>query len=718
MMPLREMIWEAPRLMEALETLARQAGLVPRAIPALPARSEQAAQLAQADNPARNQRVEQAARHLRIEAEPVSAPHSQVALFIARAAPALVQITFENTFGYLAMLKSGRTVTLIAPDLAHKKISAHALRDALCAATEAPYLAPLNDVCANAHVPPQQRARVRQSVLGAQLSTSPVVQGWLLRLIPQGTDWAHLMRAGIPMFLLAFMALALIQQGMTIVSWAVIGRGALQGHFEWAWLWAWAMLMLMSVPLQMFSFNITAQLSVRFGGLFKNTLLYGILQLRPEEIRHQGIGQFLNRVMDASAVENGALSGVLVIVFSTLQIVTAFAVLTLGIGGWMTMGLLATVTLAIAFLGWQMWRSNTQWVDTYRDMTNHLVEQMVGYRTRLAQQAPMMWHAQEDAELAQYLDASEYGARVGNWLSAMPRVWMIFGLASLLPALIWQTAAPGAIALSLGGILLAEQAFGMLVLNIRQLVAFAKAQQQIKPLFDAARRSENPGLFLPAMDSETDAPRAQTKTETDSALVTLREVAFRYRERGRLALRDASLEIFSGERLIVQGASGGGKSTLAAVLAGLRVPEAGLVLLRGYDRLSVGADEWRKRVVVAPQFHENHVFTETFAFNLLMGRQWPPTAQDNQDALEICAALGLGELVERMPSGLSQIVGESGWQLSHGERSRLFIARALLQRADMIILDESFAALDPENLERALRCVLERAPTLVVIAHP
>ncbi len=65
-----------------------------------------------------------------------------------------------------------------------------------------------------------------------------------------------------------------------------------------------------------------------------------------------------------------------------------------------------------------------------------------------------------------------------------------------------------------------------------------------------------------------------------------------------------------------------------------------------------------------------------------------------------------------------QTVGETGWQLSHGERSRLYIARALLQDADLIILDESFAALDPENLNQAFRCVLKHAPTLLTIAHP
>ena len=59
-----------------------------------------------------------------------------------------------------------------------------------------------------------------------------------------------------------------------------------------------------------------------------------------------------------------------------------------------------------------------------------------------------------------------------------------------------------------------------------------------------------------------------------------------------------------------------------------------------------------------------------------------------------------------MPAGLQQMVGETGWQLSHGERSRLYIARALLQGAELVVLDESFAALDPETLARALRCVL------------
>jgi ATP-binding cassette subfamily B protein len=168
---------------------------------------------------------------------------------------------------------------------------------------------------------------------------------------------------------------------------------------------------------------------------------------------------------------------------------------------------------------------------------------------------------------------------------------------------------------------------------------------------------------------------------------------------------------------VLRSPSGAGKSTLVSLLNGTRTPSSGLLLFGSLDRQSIGSEGWTRRITSAPQFNENHVFSETFAFNLLMGRRWPPVGADLDDAEAICRELGLDELLERMPGGLLQMVGENGWQLSHGERSRLFIARALLQNAELVILDESFAALDPENLRRSLQCSLSRAATLLVISH-
>ena len=137
---------------------------------------------------------------------------------------------------------------------------------------------------------------------------------------------------------------------------------------------------------------------------------------------------------------------------------------------------------------------------------------------------------------------------------------------------------------------------------------------------------------------------------------------------------------------------------------GLRRPTSGTLLLEGVDPISLGAEAWTRRVATAPQFHDNHVFTEVFAFNLLMGRRWPPTARDWEEAETICEELGLGPLLTRMPGGMNQLIGDTGRQLSHGERSRLYLARALLQGGELVLLDESFGALDPDNLRKALTC--------------
>ena len=83
----------------------------------------------------------------------------------------------------------------------------------------------------------------------------------------------------------------------------------------------------------------------------------------------------------------------------------------------------------------------------------------------------------------------------------------------------------------------------------------------------------------------------------------------------------------------------------------------------------------------------------------------------------MCRELGLGDLLDRMPSKLNQTVGETGWQLSQGERTRVYLARAVLQRSEVLVLDESFSALDPESVDRVIRCVQRRTPTVLAIAH-
>ena len=232
----------------------------------------------------------------------------------------------------------------------------------------------------------------------------------------------------------------------------------------------------------------------------------------------------------------------------------------------------------------------------------------------------------------------------------------------------------------------------------------AVAWQRVSVLYQSAARRENAG----ALEAQ---PPAQ------APLIDARQLVFRYSASTAPVLNGCNLKIAMSDRLVLEGSSGGGKSTLVSLLSGLRQPDSGHLLIDGLNGQMLSSESWGRRIAAAPQFHENHVLAETFAFNLFMGRRSVLGPADFDQAHSICDELGLGDLLARMPAGMLQMVGETGWQLSHGERSRLYIARALLQDAELVVLDESFAALDPENLQRALECVLKRAKALLVIAH-
>ena len=462
----------------------------------------------------------------------------------------------------------------------------------------------------------------------------------------------------------------------------------------------WALLLMAVTPFRVLTTWLQGQLVVGVGRILKRRLLWGALRLGPDEVRHQGVGSFLGQALEAEAMETLALSGGVAGLLALLEIAVAGVVL-----GRYGLLLLAWSGLT-ALVAWRLLNRSRRWTSERMQVTEELIEAMVGHRTRLAQQRREKWHEAEDAALGNYFAASRtLDASATTLLALIPRGWLLVGLACLAPAMAEGNRSDTHIAVLVGGVLLAYNAFCRLTGSYADVAAAWVAWERIAPLFHAAARPEQ-------------LSRAVAGQAVTEQVIEAEGLAYRYRKGGAPVLEAGSLRIGRGERVLLEGSSGGGKSTLASLLAGLRMPDAGRLWLNGQDRETAGDDNWRKQVVSAPQFHENHVLTETLAFNVLMGRGWPPTQRDMEEAEALCRELGLGVFLERMPGGMMQMVGEGGWQLSHGERSRIYIARALLQNADLVILDESFAALDPENLKGALECTLRHARTLMVIAHP
>lgn len=703
-----EMYWPASRVAEAMTLLSRRAGFaVAKAEPPPPPE-----ELSAAGDEGFGSWIEAAAEWIGLEAEPMETPYAEVARLLRGGGPALLRPAGDGRF--LAIVGgTHKRIRLLAPDLETHTFRLEQVRSALCSALEAPLVAEIDRLLGDAGVRARRRERARAVLLAERLVEARIGGCWILRLSPHAGLWTQARHAGLPRRLATLIGAHLAQNALWILSWWMVGRGAMQDRLDHGWLIAWALVLLTLLPFRVLATWSAGVFSIDAGGLLKQRLLAGALALDVEETRQQGVGQHLGQVMESEVFEALATSGAYLAILSVLELITAAVVLGMGAGGGLQVLLLLGWTAVPLALGWRYYRRRLRWTEQRLEMTHDLVERMVGHRTRLAQEARARWHDQEDQATERYVELQRDMDRAATALRAgVPRGWLLVGIVGLLPTLVAGTGSASAVAIALGGMLLAYRAFGKLATGLPHVAGAALAWKHCLPLVRAAARAQPTGAAAFA-----EAMRAGRPNEA-ATLLEANELVYRYRAGAKPVLRGCGLRIRAGDRLLLEGPSGGGKSTLGMLLAGLRLPESGLLLLGGLDRRTLGTDWWRRRVVAAPQFHENHVVSGTLAFNLLMGRRWPPRAEDLVEAEVVCRALDLGALLDRMPAGLQQMVGETGWQLSHGERSRLYLARALLQGAEIVVLDESFAALDPETLRHSLRCVLDRTSTLMVIAHP
>ena len=687
--------WPALRAAEGLELLARASGLPTLVVPASDAHDASTAE----------DQLAAAAAALGLDVEAVDASFGEVDAFLRNAGPAVVRIDRDA----LVMLagRRGRKLRLVGPDHRIETVSIDELKRALVDPAAAPLVAESERLVAETGIRSSRRSRVARALVAERLRPRRLQAGWLVRAPSSSSFRVQLDAVGVRRRLTLLAVAHTAHYAFWIVAWGLLGRAALKGHLDSAWLGAWALALFSLVPLQLAALWIQGKLAIDVGALLKQRLLAGALQLQPEEIRRQGAGQLLGRVIESEAVGSLAIGGGFMALLATLELMLAAGVLVVA-SPLLSVLLLAWVGLTTALATWYFAR-RSEWVSLRVGLTHDLIERMVGHRTRIAQQPREQWHDGEDETLERYVHVSARMDRSAVWLlGVVPRGWIVIGIAGLTPLFV-EGEAPASLAVSLGGILLAFRALERLTGGLWSLAGAMIAWRQTSALFHAARRG--------TVESSGAAPRDETRAP-NPALLEATDLRFAHIGRGEPVLHGCSLTIGSGGRVILQGPSGGGKSTLASLLAGLRTPQAGLLLLDGLDRHTLGLSGWRRRVVLVPQFHENHLVLGSVAFNLLMGVEWPPTPDDFARAEGVLRELGLGPTLDRMPSGLLQTIGETGWQLSHGERSRLYLARALLQNPDVLLLDESFAQLDPENMHLALNAVVARSSAVLLIAHP
>ena len=203
----------------------------------------------------------------------------------------------------------------------------------------------------------------------------------------------------------------------------------------------------------------------------------------------------------------------------------------------------------------------------------------------------------------------------------------------------------------------------------------------------------------------------ETGARLDGA-VEFRGLHFAY-DGGRPILDGIDLTVSPGETVAVVGRTGSGKSTLLSLLLRVDEPPAGAIRIGGRDVRDIPLPDLRRNVVAVPQ--ETFLFSDTIAANVAFGN---PDATPDEIA-EAVRAAGLGSDLAGFPKGLDTIVGERGITLSGGQKQRTALARALVSKAPILILDDAFSSVDTETEAKILSGLRAAAEgrTLFLVSH-
>jgi ATP-binding cassette subfamily C protein len=194
--------------------------------------------------------------------------------------------------------------------------------------------------------------------------------------------------------------------------------------------------------------------------------------------------------------------------------------------------------------------------------------------------------------------------------------------------------------------------------------------------------------------------------------IRFENVSFGY-DRGGPVIKDVDLVIKAGQTTAIVGPSGAGKSTIADLVMGLIVPDQGHIRVDGIELNSERVKAWRDQIGYVPQ--DTFLFHDTLRSNLL----WAKPDAKEEEIIQTLRFSASEEFVSGLPKGMETILGDRGILLSGGERQRLALARALLRKPSLLILDEATSSLDSENEKRIQNAIekLHGQMTILVISH-
>lgn len=453
--------------------------------------------------------------------------------------------------------------------------------------------------------------------------------------------------------------------------------------------------------------NLAQRVSLRMETQIRDDFYWHLQSLPVSEHDNWQSGQLLSRaVYDINAIRRFIGFGAVFLMVATIQM-TAIVIMLFGLDP-----VLAVVTtIVVAPIGW----ISTRFSRRYRKISRRVQEEQGDLGTIIEEAATGVRIIKAFGRSRLMMDKFEAQAsklRESNLEGVKTRAfnWSLFGFIANLNIVIILLLGGFAVArgtLSLGGLVAFLSYLTMMIFPL-DILGWILAMGE-----EAATAAERVYEIFDTTPEIRDRPGAVAVAEV-SGHVAFEDVWFRYGEDSEFILKGVNLDVRAGETLALVGRTGCGKTTAASLVPRLYQVTEGRVTLDGRDVADFTLDSLRSHIGVA--FEDPILFSASVRENLLMGR---PDA--NEADIEAALETAQARFVDDLPWGLDTRVGEQGYTLSGGQRQRLALARAVLGRPRVLVLDDPLSSVDVHTeamIEGALESVLEGVTALLIVHRP
>lgn len=438
----------------------------------------------------------------------------------------------------------------------------------------------------------------------------------------------------------------------------------------------------------------------------RRDLFAKLLLLPTHHYDEHSAGELISRlVYDVNNVTDAATSAIVSMVRESLTAVALIGYL-LYLDWKLTLITLAigpVIAITVKFFSKRMRAASKKSLQAMRLISHTIEESISAVRVvkifgGQAQQQQRFFEATEQFRRAQMREAIPATA-------VTPITHIAASIAIAIIAFLALSQSTGQAGTSAGGFISFITAMLLLISPIKQLTTVSTTIQR------GLAASESVFTLL---DSPQEEDKGSQKLINPKGDIQFENVNFQYPGAEKSALRDVNISIEAGQTVALVGASGGGKTTLSALIPRFYAPTSGRLLIDGFDIEQLSLISLRKQIAMVSQ--DIVLFNDSIEANIAYGSLGSFT-RDN--VIEAARAANAWEFIQQLPDGLDTRVGENGAKLSGGQRQRLAIARAILKNAPILILDEATSALDTES-ERLVQdalSVLMKNRTTLVIAH-